>query len=279
MRFDFTHFESVNAEFLEKVEAIVNEKIFEALEVKTTITDPKGAYEMGAIGLFEEKYSDEVRVLSMGDYSMELCGGTHVNNTAEIGMFKILSESGISSGVRRIEAITGLAVYEYINSLEAIRNESAQILKANKTELVSKISALVNSVKEYEKEIEELKLKSAKDELSDIIDSVKVKNDVFYVTYSFDGVDVNTLRNIADDIREKMGNIIVLLSTVVDGKVNFVCAVSKELISKGYAAGNIVKEVAKIAQGGGGGRPDMATAGAKDVSKVQEALSKLEELI
>lgn len=279
MRFDFTHFEPVNAEILNKIEEIVNSKIFDSLEVKTTITDPKGAYEMGAIGLFEEKYSDEVRVLSMGSYSMELCGGTHVRNTSEIGMFKIVSESGISSGVRRIEAITGPAVYVYLNSLENLRDESAQILKTTKTEVISKISALVNSVKEYEKEIEGLKLKSAKDELSGIIENVKIKNEVSYVTYSFEGVDVNNLRNIADDVREKMGNIIVLLSTVVDGKVNFVCAVSKELISKGYSAGNIVKEVAKIAQGGGGGRPNMATAGAKDVSKVQEALSKLEELI
>lgn len=279
MRFDFTHFEAVKAEELQKVEEIVNEKIFESLEVVTTITDPKGAYEMGAIGLFEEKYSDEVRVISMGKYSMELCGGTHVSNTSQISMFKILSESGISSGVRRIEAITGPAVYDYLNNLEQLRNDSAELLKSSKTEILSKISSLTAALKTYEKEIEALKLQSAKDSLSEIMNLVTTKNEVNYVTYAFDGVDVNTLRNIADDVREKAGSIIVLLSTVVDGKVNFVCAVSKDLVQKGYSAGNIVKEVAKIAQGGGGGRPDMATAGAKDVTKVKEALAKIEELI
>lgn len=279
MRFDFTHFEAIKLEDLQKIENEVNEKIFESLDVNTTITSPKGAYEMGAVGLFEEKYSDEVRVLSMGDYSMELCGGTHVNNTSDINMFKILSESGISSGVRRIEGITGKSVYSYLNSLELLRNESAELLKTTKTDIISKINTLTTTIKDYEKEIDELKLKSAKDSLSDIINSLKIKNSIAYITYSFDDVDVNTLRNIADEVREKVGSVIVLFSTITDNKLNFVCAVSKDLVSKGYSAGNIVKEVAKIAQGGGGGRPDMATAGAKDLTKVNEALKKIEELI
>lgn len=279
MRFDFTHFEAVSAEDLAKVEKRVNEMIYKSLPVNTIVTNPEDAYKLGAVGLFEDKYGDEVRVVKMADYSIELCGGTHVFNTSEIGMFKILSENGVSSGVRRIESITGPAVYEYLNSLEDLRDKTAETIKSNKVEILPKLVSLVEEVNSQAKEIEQLKLKNAKDEVGTIIENSEEINGINYVTYAFEGADVNTLRDIADEIRDKMGSVVVLLSTVNGEKGNFVAAVSKDLVAKKISAGNIVKEVAKIAKGGGGGRPDMATAGAKDISKINEALNALPEIL
>ena len=279
MRFDFSHFEAMSKEEIEKVEKIVNEKIFEALPVDTKITSLDYAKEMGAIGLFEDKYHDEVRVLSMGDYSRELCGGTHVSNTSQISMFKILSESGISNGIRRIESITGPSVLKYLNELKDEQEEIAKELKSNKEEILQKIKLNIKSLKEANKEIERLEHDKAKDQISGLIDSVKNKNGINYVVKKFEGVDVNTLRDLADEVRNKIGSVVVLFATVNDNKLNFVCAVSKDLVEKKIAAGKIIKEIAKVAGGGGGGRPDMATAGAKDLGKVKEALNKLSELL
>ena len=279
MRFDFSHFEAMSKEEIEEVEKIVNEKIFEGLPVETKLTNLNEAKEMGAIGLFEDKYHDEVRVLSMGDYSRELCGGTHVSNTSEISMFKILSESGISNGIRRIEAITGPAVLKYLNELKDEQEEIARELKSNKEEILQKIKLNIKSLKEANKEIEKLEHDMAKDQISGILDAVKNKNGINYVIKKFEGVDVNTLRDLADEVRNKVGSVVVLFATVNDGKLNFVCAVSKDLVEKKIAAGKIIKEIAKVAGGGGGGRPDMATAGAKDINKVEEALNKLSELL
>lgn len=279
MRFDFSHFEAMSKEEIEEVEKIVNEKIFEGLPVETKLTNLNEAKEMGAIGLFEDKYHDEVRVLSMGDYSRELCGGTHVSNTSEISMFKILSESGISNGIRRIEAITGPAVLKYLNELKDEQEEIARELKSNKEEILQKIKLNIKSLKEANKEIEKLEHDMAKDQIADIMSSVKNKNGINYVIKKFEGVDVNTLRDLADEVRNKVGSVVVLFATVNDGKLNFVCAVSKDLVEKKIAAGKIIKEIAKVAGGGGGGRPDMATAGAKDINKVEEALNKLGELL
>ncbi|MDD7352413.1 MAG: alanine--tRNA ligase [Peptoniphilaceae bacterium] len=279
MRFDFSHFEAMSKEEIDKVEKIVNEKIFEALPVETKITSLDEAKKMGAIGLFEDKYHEEVRVISMGDYSRELCGGTHVSNTSEISMFKILSESGISNGIRRIESITGPAVLKYLNELKDEQEEIAKELKSNKDEILQKIKLNNKNLKEANKEIERLEHEMAKDQISGLLDSVKVKNGINYVIKKFDGVDVNTLRDLADEVRSKVGSVVVLFATVNDGKLNFVCAVSKDLVEKKIAAGKIIKEIAKVAGGGGGGRPDMATAGAKDLDKVEEALNKLSELL
>ena len=279
MRFDFSHFEAMSKEEIEEVEKIVNEKIFEGLPVETKLTNLNEAKEMGAIGLFEDKYHDEVRVLSMGDYSRELCGGTHVSNTSEISMFKILSESGISNGIRRIEAITGPAVLKYLNELKDEQEEIAKELKSNKEEILQKIKLNIKSLKEANKEIEKLEHDMAKDQIADIMGSVKNKNGINYVIKKFEGVDVNTLRDLADEVRNKVGSVVVLFATVNEGKLNFVCAVSKDLVEKKIAAGKIIKEIAKVAGGGGGGRPDMATAGAKDINKVGEALNKLSELL
>lgn len=279
MRFDFSHFDAMSKEEIEEVEKIVNEKIFEGLPVETKLTNLNEAKEMGAIGLFEDKYHEEVRVLSMGDYSRELCGGTHVSNTSEISMFKILSESGISNGIRRIEAITGPAVLKYLNELKDEQEEIARELKSNKEEILQKIKLNIKSLKEANKEIEKLEHDMAKDQIADIMSSVKNKNGINYVIKKFEGVDVNTLRDLADEVRNKVGSVVVLFATVNDGKLNFVCAVSKDLVEKKIAAGKIIKEIAKVAGGGGGGRPDMATAGAKDINKVGEALNKLSELL
>ena len=279
MRFDFSHFEAMSKEEIEEVEKIVNEKIFEGLPVETKLTNLNEAKEMGAIGLFEDKYHEEVRVLSMGDYSRELCGGTHVSNTSEISMFKILSESGISNGIRRIEAITGPAVLKYLNELKDEQEEIARELKSNKEEILQKIKLNIKSLKEANKEIEKLEHDMAKDQIADIMSSVKNKNGINYVIKKFEGVDVNTLRDLADEVRNKVGSVVVLFATVNDGKLNFVCAVSKDLVEKKIAAGKIIKEIAKVAGGGGGGRPDMATAGAKDINKVEEALNTLSELL
>lgn len=279
MRFDFSHFEAMSKEEIDKVEKIVNEKIFEALPVETKLTNLDEAKKMGAVGLFEDKYHDEVRVLSMGDYSRELCGGTHVSNTSEISMFKILSESGISNGIRRIEAITGPAVLKYLNELKYEQEEIARELKSNKEEILQKIKLNIKSLKEASKEIEKLEHDMAKDQISGLMDAVKNKNGINYVIKKFDGVDVNTLRDLADEVRNKVGSVVVLFATVNDDKLNFVCAVSKDLVEKKIAAGKIIKEIAKVAGGGGGGRPDMATAGAKDLAKVEEALNKLSDLL
>ena len=279
MRFDFSHFEAMSKEEIEKVEKIVNEKIFEALPVDTKITSLDDAKEMGAIGLFEDKYHDEVRVLSMGDYSRELCGGTHVSNTSQISMFKILSESGISNGIRRIESITGPAVLKYLNELKDEQEEIAKELKSNKDEILQKIKLNNKNLKEANKEIERLEHEMAKDQISGLMDSVKNKNGINYVVKKFEGVDVNTLRDLADEVRNKVGSVVVLFATINDDKLNFVCAVSKDLVEKKIAAGKLIKEVAKVAGGGGGGRPDMATAGAKDLDKVEDALNKLSELL
>lgn len=279
MRFDFTHFESVSKEDLEKIETRVNEKIFAALPVQTEVMNLKEASEKGAIGLFEDKYGERVRVLSMGDYSVELCGGTHVANTAEISMFKILSENGISSGVRRIEAITGPAVYEYLLQGESLKEDIATALKSNKKDILTKLQSTLEELKKVQREFEELQRSLAKDELAEVLKNVKEKNGISYVTYAFENIDVDTLRNMADEVRGKLERVVVLFATVNEGKLNFVCAVSKELVQEGISAGKIIKDVAKIAGGGGGGRPDMATAGAKDIAKVQEALDALETLI
>ncbi|MDU7114595.1 MAG: alanine--tRNA ligase [Peptoniphilus harei] len=279
MRFDFSHFEAMSKEEIDKVEKIVNEKIFEALPVETKITNLEEAKEMGAIGLFEDKYHGEVRVLSMGDYSRELCGGTHVSNTSEISMFKILSESGISNGIRRIEAITGPAVLKYLNELKDEQEDIAKELKSNREEILQKIKLNIKSLKEANKEIEKLEHDMAKDQISGLLDSVKNKNGINYVIKKFDGVDVNTLRDLADEVRNKVGSVVVLFATVNEGKLNFICAVSKDLVEKKIAAGKLIKEIAKVAGGGGGGRPDMATAGGKDIAKVEEALNKLSDLL
>ena len=278
MRFDFTHFEAISEEDLKKIEEIVNKEIFRALPVETIITNPKEAAELGAVGLFEEKYGDIVRVVKMGDFSIELCGGTHVKNTSEIGMLKFLQEGGISSGVRRVECITGPAVYKYLNeNLEQI-DRISKLVKANKSEIEHKIESTQNELKEAQKEIEIIKKDKAKSEIDNVLDTKFEIDGGFGLVYKFENMDVSTLRDLADTVKDKLGSAVVVFSTVNEGKLNFVAAASNE-ISKKYNAGSIVREVAKICGGSGGGRPTMATAGASDLTKVDEALNFAKKLL
>ncbi|MGJ0848216.1 alanine--tRNA ligase [Tissierella praeacuta] len=279
LRFDFTHFEGVTKEELKDIEKIVNSKILESLEVITIETSLKNAQEMGVVGLFEDKYKDEVRVLTMGDYSKELCGGTHVSNTANIGLFKILSESSIASGVRRIEAITGGSVYEYMNNMEDSIGELADILKTSKNNLLEKARTLVDEAKEKEKEIDSLKAKMASSIADEILSSKLVVSEVPTIVYKVDNMDMNSLRNLGDEIKNRLGSGVIVLASVKDDKISFVGMVTKDIIEKGIHAGNIIKEVAMKTGGGGGGRADMAQAGGKDINKVDEALSIVPNLI
>ena len=278
MRFDFTHYEAVSQEDLRAIEKAVNEAIFESLPVKTEVLSYDEAKDKGAVGLFEDKYGDKVRVVSMGDYSMELCGGTHVDNTAQIGLFKILSESGISAGVRRMETVTGPAVYELLNRSMGMNKKIAGLLKATDDVIVDKLVQHLDKEKGLEKELTKLHADMAKSKMAEEVGDKEAIAGIDVIRGHFTDVSVEDLRNMAENLRDKE-SALVILSTVSDGKVNFVCASPKSLIEKGFKAGDIVREVAKIAGGGGGGRPDMATAGAKDAGKVQEAMDRVKDII
>lgn len=279
LRFDFTHYEAVTEEQLKQIERIVNEKIFEQLDVKTIETSLQEVERMGAVGLFEDKYKDRVRVVQMGEYSKELCGGTHVDNTGNIGMFKIISESSIASGVRRIEAITGRAAYEYLFELESNMDKIARLLKVDRKNTVLKVESLIEELKVKEKEIDALKNKMAKSIAEDILDKKQVVDGINLLTYKVENMDANSLRNLGDNLRDRLGTGVVVLASINGDKINFVAMVTKDLVEKGIHAGNMIKEVAKIAGGGGGGRPDMAQAGGKDITKVDEALEAVSSIV
>src|SRR5699024_10192932 len=239
----------------------------------------KEAESMGAVALFEDKYKDKVRVVKMGDYSIELCGGTHVKTTSEIGMFKIVGESSIASGVRRIEAVTGSGVYEYLTTTEDQIREVSNILKANKNNLSERANSLIGELKEKDKEIESLKAKMASSVADDILDQERVIDSVPVITYKVNNMDMDSLRNLGDELRQSFDTGIIVLASVSSKNVSFVSMVSKDLVDKGFHAGNMIREVAKVTGGGGGGRPNMAQAGGKDPSKVDEALKLIDVLI
>ncbi|HBG2759783.1 alanine--tRNA ligase [Clostridioides difficile] len=279
LRFDITHFEAISNEELKVIEEKVNNVILSSLDIKCDIMNIKEAKEKGATALFGEKYGDEVRVVSMGDYSTELCGGTHLTNTSQVGMFKILSEGGVAAGVRRIEAITGKAVYEYLKERDGIISEVCVNLKSKEDNLIQRISSLLEENKNLSKELHDMKAKMSLQSVDSIFDSKVEVNGVNMITNKFEGMDMDTLRETADNLRDKLGSGVVVLANVVDDKVNFVVTATKDVLDKGIHSGNIVREVAKIAGGKGGGRPNMAQAGASDVSKVDQALSYASEVI
>lgn len=279
LRFDITHFEAISNEELKVIEEKVNNVILSSLDIKCDIMNIKEAKEKGATALFGEKYGDEVRVVSMGDYSTELCGGTHLTNTSQVGMFKILSEGGVATGVRRIEAITGKAVYEYLKERDGIISEVCVNLKSKEDNLIQRISSLLEENKNLSKELHDMKAKMSLQSVDSIFDSKVEVNGVNLITNKFEGMDMDTLRETADNLRDKLGSGVVVLANVVDDKVNFVVTATKDVLDKGIHSGNIVREVAKIAGGKGGGRPNMAQAGASDVSKVDQALSYASEVI
>lgn len=280
LRFDFSHFEPLTTEQIEKIEQQVNEAILKAITVDINETTQNEAKEMGAMALFGEKYGDIVRVVNIKDFSVELCGGTHVNNVAEIGLFKIVSEAGVASGVRRIEAITGKLAYDKVNSVEKTLNKAASLLKSRNNEVVEKIEALLTQVKTLEQQLAVANSKMAQETASELLATAIDVNGVTIVNAEVEIEDMDGLRNLADLLRDKLTvGVIVLGAKIADDKVNFVVMATKDAVAKGIHAGNIIKETAKVAGGGGGGRPDMAQAGGKNPKKITEALTMATEVI
>lgn len=279
LRFDFTHFEAVSQEDLKRVEQIVNDKI--ALNLNTIIKEMtlEESSKMGAIGLFEDKYKDIVRVVSFGGWSIELCGGTHVKNVSEIQMFKITSESSVAAGVRRIEAITGRSVYEYLKKTENQIDEVSNILKCKKPELVSKVESINEEIKSLEKELKELKSQITLNSLDSFIAEKKDIDGISFIAKKVEFENQNDLRDLIDKLRDKLGTSVIVFANVYQEKLTFTVGVSKDLNARKINAGNIVKEVAKLVGGNGGGRPDIASAGGKDLSKVDFALENAEEIL
>ncbi len=279
LRFDFAHFQAMTPEEIEKTEALVNEQIQAGLSVTTDVMDIEEAKKSGAMALFGEKYDQKVRVVSMGDFSKELCGGTHVSNTSSIMLFKILSESGIAAGVRRIEALTGNAVLEYYKKQETLLQEASRALKANSGEILEKISHLQEEVKTLQSENESLKSKMAQGSLGNVMDKVVEVEGVKLLAAKVEGVDMNGLRDLGDSLKEKLGEGVVLLAAVNGGKVNLLAMVTEEAQKAGAHAGNLVKAAAAIVGGGGGGRPNMAQAGGKNPEKADEAVKAAAEIL
>lgn len=279
LRFDFNHFNALSKAELKEIEKKVNAAILANLDVDIILTDMEQAKKLGAVALFGEKYGDVVRVVSMGDYSTELCGGTHVKATGAIGSFKILSESSIAAGVRRIEAITGEEVLRYIAGQEEKVEKAATLLKTTPDNLLERIEALQAREKELEKELKELKGRLARTVLDELLEKVEEVDGIKLLRTVVDGLDNEGLLNLMDQLKEKIDSGIIVLASKSDDKAVFVARVSKDLVDKGYHAGKIIGQVAKIAGGGGGGRPDLAQAGGRDVTKIQEALDQVTEII
>ncbi|UZJ80474.1 alanine--tRNA ligase [Fictibacillus sp. KU28468] len=279
LRFDFSHFGSISPEELERIEEIVNQKIWKTIAVDKMLKPIDEAKSMGAMALFGEKYGKVVRVVQIGDYSLELCGGCHVHNTSEIGLFKILSETGIGAGTRRIEAVTGQEAYQAMKEQVQVLRDAAAILKTNTKEVPHRIETLQSQVRELLREKEALSSKLGNLEAGSLINEKVEVNGVSLIVKKVNAADMNGLRSIVDDLKNKLSSGIVVLGAVNNDKVNIVAGVTKDLISKGFHAGNLVKEVASRCGGGGGGRPDMAQAGGKDPGKLESALESVIEAV
>ncbi|QDX93145.1 alanine--tRNA ligase [Brevibacillus laterosporus] len=274
LRFDFTHISSITAEELESIEQIVNEQIWKNLPVNISNMKIAEAREMGAMALFGEKYGDVVRVVNVEGYSIELCGGCHVGNTAEIGLLKILSESGIGAGTRRIEAVTGRGAYQYLNQQLATLKEVAQAVKSPQLhETPARVESVLAQLKETQREAESLRTKLGNIEAGTLTEQVQEVKGVKLLATQVSATDMDNLRGMVDELKNKLGSAIIVLASVEDDKVNIVAGVTKDLMGQGFHAGKIVKEVATRCGGGGGGRPDMAQAGGKEPAKLGEALS------
>ncbi len=279
LRFDFTHFAHLKPEEIKEVEEIVNQKIWESNSVEVMETTLKEAKERGALALFEGKYNEEVRMVKVGDYSLELCGGTHVKSTGEIGLFKIISESGIGTGLRRIEAVSGPGAYKLLTEKEEVLEKVSRELKTEEDRVLSRLESLINSYKELERENQKLLQKLASSKVGDLLSQVVKVNGIPVLAVQVDAPDMEGLRSMADQLKDKVQSGVVVLGAAREGKVFLVSMVTRDLIKKGLHAGEIIGEVAQVAGGGGGGRPDMAQAGAKDESKLPEALEKTKEIV
>ncbi|AYD40124.1 alanine--tRNA ligase [Clostridium fermenticellae] len=274
LRFDFNHFKALNSDELKSVERLVNKTIMSGLEVNTRIMNLEEAKKIGAIALFDDKYKDEVRVVSVGDFSMELCGGTHAVNSSEIGLFKIVSETGIAAGIRRIEAITGFRALDFVEGKSDLLKQAAERLKCSDKEIIHKIDLQMREIKEKDKQIEKLNAKLAGGAEDEIIKNVKEINGIKLFTGVVKDVEGDALRTLADKVRSKGGDCVVLLCSIANNKLQFVAMASKNTLAKGVHCGKLIKEVAAIAGGSGGGRPDMAQAGGKLPEKAYEAVEK-----
>ncbi|ATF12474.1 alanine--tRNA ligase [Brevibacillus brevis X23] len=280
LRFDFTHISSITPEELERIEAIVNEKVWANLSVEISNKSLAEAKAMGAMALFGEKYGDVVRVVKVGEYSLELCGGCHVNNTAEIGLFKLVSESGIGAGTRRIEAVTGRGAYQFLNQQFTTLKEVAQALKAPVlAEAPARVEGLQQQLKEVQRENESLRAKLGNIEAASLTDKLQQVDGMNVLAARVSAVDMDNLRGMVDELKNKLGSAVIVLGAVDGDKVNLVAGVTKDLMDQGIHAGKIIKEVATRCGGGGGGRPDMAQAGGKDPSKLQEALDAVVDFV
>ena len=279
LRFDFAHFQPMTAEEIQKVEALVNQEIQAALPVVTQVMGIEEAKKSGAMALFGEKYGEKVRVVSMGEFSKELCGGTHVVNTSQITLFKIVSESGVAAGVRRIEALTGNNVIQYYRQMEENLHQLAKTLKTTPAELSDRTEHLLKEMKELQSENESLKSKLAQESLGDVTDQVTEVKGVKVLAAAVDGVDMNGLRDLGDQLKEKLGEGVVVLASSMGGKVSLLAMATPGAMEKGAHAGNLIKAAAAIVGGGGGGRPNMAQAGGKNPEKIGEAIAKIPELV
>lgn len=272
LRFDFSHFAPLSPEEMRTIEDKVNRKVWSLLPVKAQQTSLAEAKEMGAMALFGEKYGDQVRMVEVEGFSRELCGGTHVKNTGEIGIFKIVTEASIGAGLRRIEAVTAGEAWADLRNAEEELKKTAAVIKTSPAEVAERVDSLVRQLREKEKELETLRNRLEKEKAADVLDlAVKVK-DISVLTAEIQASDMNSLRQNAEMLRDKLGSSVVVLGARIEDKVGFAAFVSKELTKRGLHAGQIVGQVARIAGGGGGGRPDMAQAGGKDPEKLMEAL-------
>lgn len=280
LRFDFTHFSALTAEELEKVEALVNEQIANSLPVNTKVMNVEEAKKEGAMALFGEKYANDVRVVVMGDYSKELCGGTHVSNTGVITVFKILSETGIAAGVRRIEALTGNGVFAYYKELEKELATAAKVAKTEPAQLTGKIESYLEEIKTLKSENEKLKSKLANNALGDVMNQVVEVKGIKLLAVKVPDVDMNELRNLGDQLKEKLGEgVIILASSTAPDKVSLLAMATDEAMKQGAHAGNLIKELASLVGGGGGGRPNMAQAGGKNAAGIDAAISKAKDVL
>jgi len=279
LRFDFAHFSAMTADEIAKVEEIVNAEIAKNTPVITEVMNIEAAKASGAMALFGEKYEEDVRVVSMGDFSKELCGGTHVANTGNIITFKILSEGGVAAGVRRIEALTGEGVFAYYKDVEKTLAEAAKAAKATPANLTEKIEHMLAEMKAMQSEIESMKSKAAKEALGDVMDQVQDVKGVKLLATAVDGVDMNGLRDLGDQLKEKLGEGVIVIASNAGDKVNLIAMATEEAMAKGAHAGNLIKGIASLVGGGGGGRPNMAQAGGKNPAGIPDAINKASEVL
>ncbi|MBR0140333.1 MAG: alanine--tRNA ligase, partial [Firmicutes bacterium] len=279
LRFDFTHFEALSDAEIASVEKIVNDNIIQFTDVNWKVMPIEEAKKLGAMMLFGEKYGSEVRVVTVPGFSMEFCGGTHVSNIGQIGSFKIISETGVAAGVRRIEAITGLGIAERLKNEENTLRKAAAVLKTNPQNLVARSEALSEELKAVKKELEELKAASRDSGLKDMIASAKYINGVKLITKQFDGVSIDELRATSDSVKKAAKSVVMVFASLNGPKLTLMVSISDDILDKGLHAGNMIKKLAAVCGGGGGGKADMAQAGARDASKLPEAFALAEEII